>query len=314
MSKPIILLAGPFPDADMQALTDAYDCRAYFSATDKQAFLNEHGPDVRAIATRGSIGADASLIAACPNLELIAVYGVGFDGVDMATARAQQVIVTNTPDVLTEDVADLGVAMMLSLSRGINGAENWVRTGFWAQKGLYPLQRRVFGRPAGILGLGRIGWAVARRLQGFGMKIGYSDLKPVQTDKDWQFFDDPVSLATHSDFLFVTLAASEKTRHIVDKPVLNALGPDGMLVNISRASNVDETALLTALETHTLGSAALDVFEGEPQINPRFLELNNVLLQPHHASGTVETRADMGQLMRDNLSSHFAGKGVLTPV
>ena len=298
----------------MQALTDAYDCRAYFSATDKQAFLNEHGPHIRAIATRGSIGADASLIAACPNLELIAVYGVGFDGVDMAAARAQNVHVTNTPDVLTEDVADLGVAMMLSLSRGMNGAETWVRDGSWEQKGLYPLQRRVCGRSVGILGLGRIGMAVARRLQGFGMKIGYSDLRPIQTEQDLQFFDDAVSLAAHSDFLFVTLAASDKTRHIVDKSVLNALGPDGMLINISRASNVDEPALLTALETGKLGSAALDVFDGEPHINPRFLELDNVLLQPHHASGTVETRADMGQLMLANLASHSAGKGLITPV
>ena len=314
MSNPIILLAGPFPDGDMQALTDAYDCRAYFSATDKQAFLNEHGPHIRAIATRGSIGADAPLIAACPNLELIAVYGVGFDGVDMAAARAQNVHVTNTPDVLTEDVADLGVAMMLSLSRGMNGAETWVRDGSWEQKGLYPLQRRVCGRSVGILGLGRIGMAVARRLQGFGMKIGYSDLRPIQTEQDLQFFDDAVSLAAHSDFLFVTLAASDKTRHIVDATVLNALGPDGMLINISRASNVDEPALLTALETGKLGSAALDVFDGEPHINPRFLELDNVLLQPHHASGTVETRADMGQLMLVNLASHFAGNGLITPV
>ena len=314
MSKPIILLAGPFPDGDMQALTGAYDCRAYFSAKDKQTFLNEHGPHIRAIATRGSIGADASLISACSNLELIAVYGVGFDGVDMAAARAQNVHVTNTPDVLTEDVADLGVAMMLSLSRGMNGAETWVRDGSWEQKGLYPLKRRVGGRSVGILGLGRIGMAVARRLQGFGMKIGYSDLRPIQTEQDLQFFDDAVSLAAHSDFLFVTLAASDKTRHIVDKSVLNALGPDGMLINISRASNVDEPALLTALETGKLGSAALDVFDGEPHINPRFLELDNVLLQPHHASGTVETRADMGQLMLANLASHFAGNGLITPV
>jgi lactate dehydrogenase-like 2-hydroxyacid dehydrogenase len=286
----------------------------YFEAADKLAFLQEVGPSVRAIATRGELGANAAMIAACPQLEVISVYGVGFDAVDINACRARGIRVTNTPDVLTNDVADLGVAMMLVQSRGMVGAEAWVRDGSWAAKGLYPLKRRVWGKRAGILGLGRIGFEVAKRLAGFDMEIAYSDIGPKDFAKGWVFVADPVALAERSDFLFVTLAASAATRHIVGQRVIEALGPDGMLINISRASNIDEAALLDALESGKLGSAALDVFEGEPQLDARFLSLTNVLLQPHHASGTVETRQAMGKLMRDNLFAHFAGQPLLTPV
>ena len=221
---------------------------------------------------------------------------------------------TYTPDVLTEDVADLGIAMMLAQTRGVVGADAWVRSGDWARKGLYPLQSRAHGKRAGVLGLGRIGFEVARRLAGFGMRIAYSDIVAKDDTRDWDFIPDPVALAEASDFLFVTLAASAATRHIVGKDVIGALGRDGMLINISRASNIDEEALLTALENRSLGAAALDVFEGEPALNPRFLALDNVLLQPHHASGTVETRKAMGKLVRDNLTAHFEGRPLLTPV
>ena len=248
------------------------------------------------------------MIEACPNLEIISVYGVGFDAVDLDACRERNVRVTDTPDVLTRDVADLGVAMLLCQARGMIGAEAWVRSGDWARKGLYPLKSRVHGAKVGVLGLGRIGVEVARRLAGFDMEIAYCDLAPKGCAPDWTFMADPVDLAHHVDYLFVTLAASEETRHIVDREVIEALGPEGMVINISRASNIDEAALLDALENGMLGSAALDVFEGEPDLNPRFLKLNNVLLQPHHASGTVETRKAMDKLVRDNLAAHFAGQ------
>jgi len=254
------------------------------------------------------------MIEACPNLQLISVYGVGFDAVDLQACRERGIRVTNTPDVLTNDVADLGVAMMLCQSRGMLGAETWVRDGSWAGKGLYPLKRRVWGRRAGVLGLGRIGFEVAKRLKGFNLQIAYSDVEAKSFASDMKFVADPVELARQSDFLFVTLAASAATRHIVGRQVIEALGPEGMLINISRAPNIDEEALLEALETGKLGSAALDVFEGEPKLNPRFLALDNVLLQPHHASGTIETRKAMGQLVRDNLAAHFAGQPLPTPV
>ena len=314
MTKPHILQIGSYPDWDQVPLDATFLCHRYFEATDKVAFLARVGPDVRAIATRGDLGATKAIIDACPLLEVIAVYGVGYDAVDLATCQARGIHVTNTPDVLSEDCADLGVAMMLCLGRGMVAAEAWARSGDWASKGGYPLQRRVWGKRAGVLGLGRIGIEVARRLQGFGMDIAYSARSPKDVPGDWAYIADAVALAARSDFLFVTLSASAETRHIVNADVMAALGPQGMLINISRAGNIDEAALLDALENRVLGSAALDVFEGEPALNPRFLTLPNVLLQPHHASGTVETRVAMGKLVRDNLLAHFAGKPLLTPV
>ena len=314
MSKPVIIQVGPYPDWDQQPIDAIFDSRRLFEADDRTAFLAAHGPGARAIATRGELGADAAMIAACPNLELISVYGVGYDAVDIAACKARGIRVTNTPDVLTKDVADLGVAMMLCQSRGMIGAEAWVRDGSWAAKGLYPLKRRVFGKRAGILGLGRIGHEIGKRLAGFDMEIAYSDVASKPYAADWTFIADPVALARHADFLFVTLAASPETRHIVGRDVIEAVGPEGMIINISRASNIDEETLIAALSDGRLGSAALDVFEGEPALDPRFLELPNVLLQPHHASGTVETRKAMGQLLRDNLTAHFAGQPLLTPV
>lgn len=314
MTKPHILQVGPYPEWDQGPLDACFQMHRYFEAEDKAGFLAEVGPQIRGIATRGELGANAAMIAACPKLEVISVYGVGYDAVDLAAACARGIRVTNAPDVLTNDVADLGVAMMLVQSRGIIGAEKWVRAGSWAKDGLYPLQRRVWGKRAGVLGLGRIGYEVAKRLTGFDLDIAYSDVGPKDFAKGWEYIADPVALAARSDFLFVTLAASAATRHIVGAEVIAALGPDGMLINISRASNIDEDALLAALESGTLGSAALDVFEGEPNLNPRFLSLPNVLVQPHHASGTFETRQAMGKLVRDNLTAHFAGQPLLSQV
>ncbi|TJZ84390.1 2-hydroxyacid dehydrogenase [Paracoccus hibiscisoli] len=315
MSRPQILQMGPYPAWDQEPLEQMFTMHRLFEATDRAAFLAQHGAQVRGIATRGELGADAALIAACPQLEVISVYGVGTDAVDLAAARARGIRVTNTPDVLTEDVADLGVGMALALSRGMIGAEAWVRDGSWAAKGGYPLQRRLSGRRAGILGLGRIGMAVGQRLAAFGMPIAYSGRAPkADAPQGWTFLPDAVSLAQQSDLLVMALSATPETRHIVDARVLEALGADGMLVNISRAANLDEEALLDALEGGRIAGAALDVFEGEPALNPRFLALRNVVLQPHHASGTIETRRAMGQLLRDNLAAHFAGRPLLSEV
>lgn len=314
MSKIEILQVGPYPAWDEERLNASFTMHPYFRASDKAAFLAKHGGGIRGIATRGELGASRAMIEALPNLEIISVYGVGYDAVDLSAARERGIRVTNTPDVLTKDVADLGVAMMLAQARGVIGGETWVKSGDWAKKGLYPLKTRVHGKRAGVLGLGRIGFEVARRLAGFDLEVAYSDTGPKDYAKDWTFVADPVELAARSDFLFVTLAASAETRHIVGRKVLEALGPEGMLINISRASNIDEEALLDALEARSLGSAALDVFEGEPNLNPRFLALDNVLLQPHMASGTVETRKAMGALVFDNLSAHFDGRALPTPV
>ena len=313
MSKVEILQMGPYSERDEKMLEEQFKVHRYFDQKDKAAFINEHGNSIKAIATRGDLGADKALIDLLPNLEVISIYGVGFDAVDIEAAKERGVRVTNTPDVLTKDVADLAVAMMLALGRQVNEAADWSRSD-WANKGMFPLTRRVHGKRAGVLGLGCIGYEIARRLQGFDMDISYSARAAHELKEDWKFIADPVELAKNCDVLFVSLAASKQTHHIVNKEVMDALGPDGMVINISRASNIDEIALLDALEAKTLGSAALDVFEGEPDINPRFLELDNVLLQPHHGSGTVETREAMGDLVFENLKAHFDGKELPTPV
>ena len=312
MSKPDLLQVGVFPDWEEAPLRAEFTVHRYFEQADKPQFLAEVGPRIRGMATRGDLGADATLIAACPRLEVIAVNGVGYDAVDLQSCRARGIKLTNTPDVLTDDVADLAIALMLAQARAVVGGEAFVRRGDWQAKGGWPLQRRVSGKRAGILGLGRIGLAIAKRLAAFDMDIAYfgTAAKAVA----WPFIADPVALAARSDFLFVSLISNAATRHIVNREVLAALGPQGMLINIARGANVDEEALLTALESGALGSAALDVFDNEPAINLRFLALDNVLLQPHVGSATVETRKAMGQLMRDNLSAYFAGRPLLTPV
>lgn len=314
MTKVEILQVGSYPQSDQAALDAAFVMHRYYDAADKPGFLARVGANIRGIATRGDLGANGAMIAALPRLEVISVYGVGYDAVDLDACRARGIRVTNTPDVLTDDVADLAVAMMLARARSMVGADAWVRSGSWANQGQYPLQHRVSGKRAGILGLGRIGRAVARRLVGFDMQIAYSATTAKDTPPDWAFVADPVRLAAQSDFLFVTLAASAATRHIVSRAVIAALGPNGMVINVSRAANIDENALLDALETGGLGFAALDVFEGEPALNPRFLALDNLLAQPHQGSATFETRRAMGQLVRENLIAHFNGQPLLTPV
>ena len=313
MVKPQVLQMGGYPAWDMPPLEARFVLHRLYEAEDRAGFLAEVGPQVRAIATRGDLGASAEVIAACPRLELIAVNGVGYDAVDLAAARARGIRVTNTPGVLDGECADLAVGMMIALARGMVGGEAWARSGDWAKNGPFPLQRRVWGQRAGILGLGRIGMELGRRLQAFGMTISYLARSPKDTPAGWTFVADPVDLARASDFLFVTALANASTRHIVGAKVLEALG-QGMLINISRAQNVDEAALLDALEAGRIGGAGLDVFEGEPALNPRFARLNNVLLQPHVGSATVETRVAMGKLMLDNMVAHFDGRALLTEV
>lgn len=305
---------GALPEWDEAPMREAYALHRFFDAADPDALLAKVGPQIRGIATRGDLGASGSIISSCPGLEMIAVYGVGYDAVDLAACRARGIAVTNTPDVLTEDCADLALAMWLALSRGMVAAEAWARSGEWAKQGSFPLQNRASGKRAGILGLGRIGLAVARRLDGFGMRIAYSARNSRPALDGWDYIPNATDLAAQSDILFVTLSATADTRHIVDTDVLAALGKEGLLVNISRAQNIDEAALLEALEQGRLRGAALDVFENEPRLDPRFARLSNVLLQPHHASGTYETRRAMGQLMRDNLAAHFAGRPLLSKV
>ena len=311
-TPPEILLTGAYPAWDMEPLAASYRLHRLWEATDRAALLAEHGGHIRAIATRGDLGASAELIAALPKLELIACYGVGTDAIDVAAAKARGIAVTNTPDVLTGDVADLAVGLALSLLRRIPAGDALVRAGTWPTRGL-DLTTRLHGKRAGIVGLGRIGGAVARRLAAFDMPVGYFSRRPV-AGSGYTHFGGVAELAAWCDVLVVTLAGGPETLAMVDAGVLAALGPAGWLVNVSRGSTVDEAALLDALENKAIAGAGLDVFLNEPRIDPRFFTLQNVVLQPHSASGTTETRRAMGQLVRDNLAAHFSGAPLLTPL
>ncbi|MBI0328588.1 2-hydroxyacid dehydrogenase [Burkholderia plantarii] len=309
---PALLMTGPYQPWDDAWLSDGYEVHRLWETVDRAAFLAGQGAEVRAIATRGDLGADAALIGALPKLEIIACYGVGTDAIDLAAARERGIRVTNTPDVLTGDVADLGVGLALAMMRRIGAGEAHVRSGAW-RNGEMPLVTRLYGKRVGVTGFGRIGSTLARRLSGFDVELGYFDVAP-RADSPHRFFASLTELARWCDLLIVTLAGGPATRHLVDAAVLDALGPRGYLVNVSRGSTVDEPALLDALERGAIAGAALDVFWNEPCIDARFLALPNVLLQPHHASGTVETRQAMGWLVRDNLAAHFAGVPLITPV
>jgi lactate dehydrogenase-like 2-hydroxyacid dehydrogenase len=312
VTRPAVLMTGAYPAWDLDDMESRYHVLRLWEAPDPDTFLAEHGSEARAVATRGDLGASAALMRVLPNLEIVACYGVGTDAIDLAHAQAAGIRVTNTPDVLTADVADLAVALLLATARQIPQGDTHVRTGGWAA-GPMVLTTRVSGKAVGIVGMGRIGAAVAKRLAGFDADIAYFN-RTRHNDLPYAFEDDLVTLARRSEFLIVTLAASDTTKGIVDAKVLEALGSDGILINVSRGSTVDEPALLAALVSGTIKGAGLDVFWNEPTIDPRFAALDNVVLQPHHASGTVETRKAMGQLVRDNLAAHFAGQPLVTPI
>jgi D-3-phosphoglycerate dehydrogenase len=303
---------GDYPPWDMEALDKDYIVHRYWEQPDKEAFLRGPAREVRAIATRGDLGAAKPLIDALPALEIIACFGVGVDGIDLEAARARGIRIVNTPDVLTEDVADLAFALMLGIARQIPQGDRFVRAGQWV-KGAFPLMTRFNGKRLGLIGLGRIGSAIARRAEGFGMKIAYHTRTKCE-DVAYVHHATAADLARNSDFLVAILPGGAATRNIVDAEVLEALGPTGFFINVARGSVADEEALLSALEERKIAGAALDVFWNEPDINPRFFTLDNVVLHPHTGSGTVETRKAMGQLVRDNLAAHFAGKPLLTPV
>ena len=305
-------MLGPYPAWDMEPMAAAYTLHKLWEAGDRQRFLAEHGASIRAIATRGELGASAELIAALPRLELIACYGVGTDAIDLAAAGSRGVRVTNTPDVLSGDVADLAVGLSVAVMRRIPAADAYVRSGAWAT-GTMDLMTRLHGRRVGVAGFGRIGRTIARRFSGFDVEIGYF-ARTARGDSPYRYFDTIVDLAAWCDLLIVILPGDATTRGIVNGDVLRALGPQGFLVNVARGSTVDEPALLDALERNAIAGAALDVFWNEPNIDQRFMRLPNVVLQPHNGSATVESRRAMGQLVRDNLQAHFSGQPLLTPV
>jgi D-3-phosphoglycerate dehydrogenase len=312
MDKPHLLVVGPLPQWDLDALKESYTVHRYWQAESKAKMLADHALDIRAVSTRGDLGADSNLIAALPRLEIIACYGVGVDGIDLAVAKSRGIHVTNTPDVLTDETADMGLALMLAIARRIPSGDRYVREGHWANANM-ALTTRLSGKRLGIVGLGRIGRAVAIRASAFGMPIAYFS-RSSKADVAYEFVPSVKVLAARADFLIATLAGGAGTAKLINRSVLDALGPNGYFINISRGSVVDEPALIEALEQRRIAGAGLDVFLNEPNIDPRFMKLDNVVLQPHQGSATVETRKEMGRIMRENLAAHFAGRPLLMPV
>jgi lactate dehydrogenase-like 2-hydroxyacid dehydrogenase len=282
-------------------LAEAFDWVRLVDQADPKAWLREHGREVVGLATAGF--ADAALIEALPSLKVISSFGVGVDKIDLDAAARRGIPVGNTPDVLNDCVADLAIGLMIDVARGIGASERYLRAGSWP-KGAYPLQHRFSGKKLGILGLGRIGHAIAKRALAFEMDIRYHNRRPV-TDTSIAHEPSLVELARWCDFLVVIVPGGAATHHLINETVLNALGPKGYLINVARGSVVDEPALVRALQDKRIAGAALDVFENEPQVPPELMALDSVVLVPHIGSATVETRAAMAQRVFDNLASYF---------
>jgi lactate dehydrogenase-like 2-hydroxyacid dehydrogenase len=296
----------------MATLQSEFTAHLLSEAADRNAFLKQHAPTVRALATFGPMAVDGKLMDALPKLEIVANFGVGVDAINLDDAKKRKIIVTNTPDVLNEAVADTAIALVLNTVRKFPQSEVYLRAGNWATRGPYPLAVDIGGKTLGILGLGRIGEAIAKRAVACGMKIRYHNRN--RKDVPYPYDPDPVTLAKNSDVLIVVTPATAETSRIVNARVLDALGPQGYVVNIARGSVVDEPALLRYLQEKKIAGAGLDVFADEPRVPSEFFSLDNAVLFPHVGSATVETRKAMGDLQVENLRLHFAGKPVQTRV
>jgi hydroxypyruvate reductase len=307
-----VLAAAKLPPLYAEQIGAAYGLLDRLHQTDPAAF-DAVAPSIRAVAASGDSQVPGSLIARLPALEIISVMGVGYDGVDVPAALARGVMVTHTPDVLNDEVADTALGLMLSVARQLPAADRYVRAGSWESQGPMPLARKMSGARLGLVGMGRIAKAIAHRAEAFGMSIAYT-ARSAKADLPYQFWPDARTLAAESDFLVVITPGGTGTRHLVDAAVLQALGPRGYLVNVARGSVVDEAALIDALEAGVIAGAALDVFADEPRVPERLKAMPHVVLAPHVGSATHETRQAMADLAFDNLRRQLAGEPVRTPI
>ncbi len=309
--KPDVLLATRLPGPVETALDQAYTTHRLHQAGDKAAFLSALAPKIRVMATMGK--ADAALMDGLPNLKLISSFGVGYDGVDVGHATRRGVTLTNTPDVLNDDVSNLAVLLVLATTRNFSFNERYLRAGRWREEGDPPLSHAIRDRTVGIIGLGRIGKVLASKLTVFGCRIVYHG-RHEQTGQPYQYYANLVDMARDADVVIAMCPGGEATRGIVNAEVLEALGPQGIIVNVSRGSVVDEDALVAVLQAGKLGGAGLDVFAHEPNVPDALIAMDNVVLQPHQGSATQETRQAMWDLVVNNIAAFFAEKPLLTPV
>jgi lactate dehydrogenase-like 2-hydroxyacid dehydrogenase len=312
-NTPLLILGTAFTDEERALLEAAHPASSAASKDEIAALPEATRASIKAIAFKGHNPLNAAIMDLLPNLGIIANYGVGYDAINVEDASARDIKVTNTPDVLNDDVADVAVGMMIAQSRNMVAADALVRSGKWAAGESLPLNRKMSGSTVGIVGLGRIGRDIADRLAAFKMDIHYHARSEKETP-GWTYHADVVSLASAVDYLVVALVGGKATEKYVSRDAIAALGPRGVIVNISRGSTIDEEALIEALANGTIAGAGLDVFNDEPKIDERFYALNTAVLQPHQGSGTVETRRAMAALQLANISAHLGGTDLLTPV
>lgn len=311
--KQNILMMGPLPAVQMKELDDNYRVFKLWQESDPEARLNEIRKDINGIVSIFGRTVSGKLIRALPNLEIIAHCAVGYDDIDIQAAKEQGVVVTNTPGVLTDDTADLAIGLVLAVFRRMVEGDIYVRSGQWAKRGDMPLGRSLKGRTMGIVGLGRIGQAIASRAEIFGMKVIYFGPNK-KSGISYDYYNNLQKMAEDCDILMLSCLYSQATHHLVNGKILKSLGKNGVLINIARGRVVNERDLIDALEGGVIGGAGLDVFENEPDVPSSFCRLDNVVLQPHQGSATAETRAAMAQLVVDNLRGYFEKAEVLTPV
>lgn len=313
MSRPEILITAPVLPSIVDAVTDSFVLHRLWEQDEAEAFLEAAGPRIQGIATTTFAGpVDGRLFDRLPNLEIVASFGVGYDNVDTVAAAERGIVVTNTPGVLDDEVADFTVGLVMATLRQIPQADRFVREGRWLQSS-FPLSPTLRGRRVGIVGLGKIGAAVARRLEAFDVPIAYHT-RSQQRDVSLDYHPTVIALAEASDLLIVVVPGGAATKHLIDSDVLAALGRDGVLINVSRGSVVDERALIVALQSGTILAAGLDVYEDEPRVPHELINMPQTVLLPHIGSGSAQTRAAMGRLVVDNLTSWFEKGAAITPV
>jgi len=308
-----LLLMGPLFEATMTELEATYNVERYWEASDTSALLGSIADTCVAVVTDGGRGVSNDILKQLPKAKVVSVFGVGVDAIDLDYCSSEGIIVGNTPDVLSDDVADLAVALALATCRQLVTGDQYAREGQWPKHGAMPLTTRMMGKSAGIFGMGSIGSCLAKRLNAFDMPVSYCN-RSEKAGSPYKFIASLEQLASESDFLFITAAATQGTIGSVNRKVLDALGPRGYLINVSRGTLIDEPVLVDYLANNKIAGAGLDVFHSEPHIPESLLGLSNVVLQPHNASGTYETRLAMGNLMIENLNTGILGKPMVAQV
>ncbi len=299
--------------AETDRLFETYTVHALHLSEDPDALVDEIKDRITVIVTNGVIGASGEFMARLPKLEAVICFGAGIDNVDLEYTKANGIQVSNTPGVLNDDVANMAVALLLGISREIVEADRYVRRGDWVRKGKMGIQKSIRGKQVGILGLGGIGRDLARKLEVFGCEVVYHNRRQ-NPDVPYRYYEDLLEMAKNSDYLIVICPATAETRKMVSREVIDALGPEGTLINIARGTIVDEEALVEALQDGRLGAFASDVFANEPHVPEALFEMPNVILVPHQGSATLDTRTAMGELVLKNLERFFAREPLETPV